>query len=51
MIVYDKFIIGTNRNQSFFASIDDAIAQDNQVRLYGSFVDSLKLSDFGFDTL
>jgi transposase len=46
-----KFIIGTNRNQLplFASSIDDAIAQDNQVRLIDLFVDSLKLSDFGFD--
>ncbi|NGY37181.1 IS1182 family transposase [Flavobacterium sp. XN-5] len=46
-----KFITGTNRNQlPLFAScIDDAIAQDNQVRLIDLFVDSLKLPDFGFD--
>jgi transposase len=46
-----KFITGTNRNQLplFASSIDDAIAQDNQVRLIDLFVDSLKLADFGFD--
>lgn len=46
-----KFITGTNRNQlPLFAScIDDAISQDNQVRLIDLFVDSLKLPDFGFD--
>lgn len=46
-----KFITGTNRNQLplFASSIDDAIAQDNQVRLIDLFVDSLKLTDFGFD--
>jgi transposase len=45
-----KFITGTNRNQLplFASSIDDAIAQDNEVRLIDLFVDSLKLSDFGF---
>ena len=45
-----KFITGTNRNQLplFALSIEDAIAQDNQVRLIDLFVDSLKLSDFGF---
>ena len=46
-----KFITGTNRNQLplFASSIDDAITQDNQVRLIDLFVDSLKLPDFGFD--
>jgi transposase len=45
-----KFINGTNRNQLplFASSIDDAIAQDNQIRLIDLFVDSLKLPDFGF---
>ena len=45
-----KFINGTNRNQLplFASSIDDAIAQDNEIRLIDLFVDSLKLSDFGF---
>jgi transposase len=45
-----KFIIGTNRNQLplFTASIDDAVAQDNEVRLIDLFVDSLNLQDFGF---
>jgi transposase len=45
-----KFINGTNRNQLplFASSIDDAIAQDNEIRLIDLFVDSLKLNDFGF---
>ena len=45
-----KFINGTNRNQLplFTSSIDDAIAQDNEVRLIDLFVDSLNLQDFGF---
>ena len=45
-----KFITGTNRNQLplFASSIDDAIAQDNEIRLIDLFVDSLKLCDFGF---
>jgi transposase len=45
-----KFINGTNRNQLplFASSIDDAIAQDNEIRLIYLFVDSLKLPDFGF---
>ena len=45
-----KFINGTNRNQLplFASSIDDAIAQDNEIRLIDLFVKSLKLPDFGF---
>lgn len=45
-----KFINGTNRNQLplFASSIDDAITQDNEVRLIDLFVESLKLNDFGF---
>jgi transposase len=45
-----KFINGINRKQLplFASSIDEAIAQDNEVRLIDLFVDSLKLSDFGF---
>ena len=45
-----KFITGTNRNQLplFASSIDDAIEQDNQIRLIDLFVDSLTLADFGF---
>jgi transposase len=45
-----KFINGTNRNQLplFASSIDDAIGQDNEIRLIDLFVDSLKLPDFGF---
>lgn len=45
-----KFINGTNRNQLplFASSIDDTIAQENEIRLIDLFVDSLKLPDFGF---
>lgn len=45
-----KFITGTNRNQLplFALSIDEAIEQNNQIRLIDLFVDSLSLADFGF---
>jgi transposase len=45
-----KFINVTNRNQLplFASSVDDAIAQDNEIRLIDLFVDCLKLPDFGF---
>ena len=42
-----KFINGTNRNQLplFASSIDDTIAQDNEIRQIDLFVESLKLPD------
>ncbi|WP_426094987.1 hypothetical protein [Flavobacterium sp. DSR2-3-3] len=45
-----KFINGINRNQLplFASSIDDAIAQDNKIRLIDLCVNSLKPPDFGF---
>lgn len=45
-----KFIIGKNRCQMplFASSLDEAIDQDNEIRLIDLFVDSLKFSDFGF---
>jgi transposase len=45
-----KYIIGQDRNQIplFASSLEDAIAQDNEVRLIDLFVGSLKLADFGF---
>jgi transposase len=45
-----KFINGINRNQLplFASSIDQAIAQDNEVRLIDLFVNSLKLEEYGF---
>ena len=46
-----KFILGHDRNQStiFPISIEESISQDNEVRLIDMFVDSLDLSDMGFD--
>ena len=45
-----KFINGTNRNQLplFASSIDDSIGKDNEIRLIDLFVESIKLTDFGF---
>lgn len=45
-----KFITGKNRFQIplFVASLDEAIDQDHEIRLIDLFVDSLKLSEFGF---
>jgi transposase len=45
-----KFITGQDRNQIplFASSMEEAIAQDNEVRLVDLFVDSLQLPNFGF---
>lgn len=45
-----KFIKGKDRNQTEFFCLDQAIDQDNEVRLIDLFVGSLSLSDFGFKT-
>ena len=45
-----KFIKGKDRNQTEFFCLDQAIDQDNEVRLIDLFVGSLKLSEFGFKT-
>jgi len=46
-----KFIKGQNRQQThlFPVSLEQSIAPDNEVRIIDLFVDSLSLSDFGFD--
>ena len=45
-----KFIAGNNRHQIalFPISLEDAIEQNNEVRLIDLFVDSLDLGKFGF---
>jgi transposase len=45
-----KFITGEDRSQIplFVTSLEEAIGQDNQVRLIDLFVDSLSLEDYGF---
>lgn len=45
-----KFITGEDRSQIplFVTSLEEAIAQDNPVRLIDLFVDSLNLADYGF---
>lgn len=45
-----KFIKGKDRNQTEFFCLDQAIDQDNEVRLIDLFVESLTLSEFGFKT-
>lgn len=43
-----KYVIGNNRNQMQFFSLEEYIHQDNEVRLIDLFVDSLNLEQFGF---
>lgn len=43
-----KFITGKDRNQTEFFCLDQAVSQDNEVRLIDLFVSAIKLSDFGF---
>lgn len=46
-----KFITGKNRQQIqiYTQCLDETIDQDNEIRLIDLFVDSLKLSDYGFE--
>ena len=44
-----RFIIGKDRSQTeFFFCLEQAIDQNNEIRLIDLFVDNLKLTDFGF---
>lgn len=43
-----KFIQGKDRNQTEFFCLDQAISEDNEVRLIELFVGAIKLSDYGF---
>ncbi len=45
-----KYIQGQNRSQTYLfpVSLDDAISEDNEVRLIDVFVDSLSLESYGF---
>lgn len=43
-----KYIIGKDRNQVEFLSLEDQVEQENEVRLIDLFVNSLNLSEFGF---
>lgn len=44
-----KYIVGKSRNQIEFYSLEELIEQDNEVRLIDLFVDSLPLSEYGFE--
>lgn len=44
-----KFIQGKDRDQTEFFCLNQAVSQDNEVRLIDLFIGSIKLSDFGFN--
>lgn len=44
-----KFITGKDRNQTEFFCLEQAVTQNNEVRLIDLFVSSIKLQDYGFD--
>src|SRR5258708_29619116 len=43
-----QFIEGNNRNQTYFATLNDQVSPDNQVRLIDAFIDKLNLQKLGF---
>ncbi|WP_443938380.1 transposase [Pedobacter sp. MW01-1-1] len=45
-----KFIKGKDRNQTEFFCLDQAVGQDNEVRLIDLFVSAINMKDYGFET-
>jgi transposase len=43
-----NFITGTDRNQTYFATLNDQVSVDNPVRLIDAFIDKLDLLQLGF---
>ena len=43
-----QFITGTNRQQSYFSTLEDQVTADNPVRLIDAFIDKLDLEKLGF---
>jgi transposase len=43
-----EYIQGTNRQQSYFATLDQQVGADNGVRLIDAFIDKLELAKMGF---
>ena len=43
-----QFIVGINRNQTYFTTPDDQVAADNPVRLMDAFLEKLDLEKLGF---
>ena len=43
-----KFILGNNRHQTYFSTLEEQVAADNPVRLIDAFIDKLELQKLGF---
>ena len=43
-----QFIQGSNRNQTYFATLDEQVSGDNPARLIDAFIDKLDLQKLGF---
>ena len=43
-----QFITGQQRNQTYFATLEDRVSADNPVRLMDAFIDKLDLHKLGF---
>ena len=43
-----QFIQGSNRHQTYFATLDDQVSVDNPVRLIDAFIDKLDVEKLGF---
>ena len=46
-----QFIKGSNRHQSYFATLEDQVAAENPVRLIDAFIDKLDLQQLGFSNI
>ncbi len=44
-----NYIKGTNRNQSYFSTLESQVSADNAVRLMDAFIDKLDLEKLGFE--
>jgi transposase len=43
-----QFIQGNNRNQTYFATLEDQVSANNPVRLIDAFIEKLELQKLGF---
>jgi hypothetical protein len=43
-----QFIQGSNRSQTYFATLEGQVSTDNPVRLIDAFIDKLDLQKLGF---
>jgi transposase len=46
-----QFILGNNRHQTFFSTLDEQVSADNAVRLIDAFIDKLDLQQLGFSRI